>query len=125
MTRVMPDHDEHALTVLFRQESGRLVAYLARLLGANDLQTAEDVVQDTLFTARLLRAILRPTKAHRGRLPVAAGHRDSESMRSAEVTVASMGDWSTTCASLSPRPGRPLSGVQSNGMVTQCPDWQA
>jgi len=47
----MTASDEHALTVLFRQESGRLVAYLARMFGAHDLQTAEDVVQDTLFTA--------------------------------------------------------------------------
>jgi RNA polymerase sigma factor (sigma-70 family) len=47
----MTVQDEHALTVLFRQESGRLVAYLVRMFGAHDLQTAEDVVQDTLFTA--------------------------------------------------------------------------
>jgi RNA polymerase sigma-70 factor (ECF subfamily) len=47
----MTDDGDHALTVLFRQESGRLVAYLARMFGAHDLQTAEDVVQDTLFTA--------------------------------------------------------------------------
>lgn len=43
--------DEHALAVLFRQESGRLVAYLARFFGVQDLATAEDVAQETLFAA--------------------------------------------------------------------------
>jgi len=43
--------DEHALAVLFRQESGRLVAYLARFFGVQDLATAEDVSQETLFAA--------------------------------------------------------------------------
>ena len=43
--------DEHALAVLFRQESGRLVAYLARFFGVRDLATAEDVAQETLLAA--------------------------------------------------------------------------
>ncbi len=47
----MTPRDEHALAVLFRQESGRLVAYLARFFGVQDLATAEDVAQDTLFAA--------------------------------------------------------------------------
>ncbi len=47
----MSASDEHALAVLFRQESGRLVAYLARFFGVHDLATAEDVAQETLFAA--------------------------------------------------------------------------
>lgn len=47
----MTVRDEHALAVLFRQESGRLVAYLARFFGVQDLATAEDVAQETLFAA--------------------------------------------------------------------------
>jgi RNA polymerase sigma-70 factor (ECF subfamily) len=43
--------DEHALAVLFRQESGRLVAHLTRFFGVRDLATAEDVAQETLFAA--------------------------------------------------------------------------
>jgi RNA polymerase sigma factor (sigma-70 family) len=43
--------DEHALAVLFRRESGRLVAYLTRFFGVRDLHTAEDVAQETLFAA--------------------------------------------------------------------------
>lgn len=47
----MTRRDEHALAVLFRQESGRLVAYLTRFFGVQDLATAEDVAQETLLTA--------------------------------------------------------------------------
>ncbi len=47
----MTPRDEHALAVLFRQESGRLVAYLTRFFGVRDLATAEDVAQETLFAA--------------------------------------------------------------------------
>lgn len=47
----MTTRDEHALAVLFRQESGRLVAHLARFFGVEDLATAEDVAQETLFAA--------------------------------------------------------------------------
>lgn len=47
----MTPRDEHALAVLFRQESGRLVAYLARFFGVRDLATAEDVAQETLLAA--------------------------------------------------------------------------
>lgn len=47
----MSPRDEHALAVLFRQESGRLVAYLTRFFGVRDLATAEDVAQETLLAA--------------------------------------------------------------------------
>jgi RNA polymerase sigma factor (sigma-70 family) len=47
----MTARDEHALAVLFRQESGRLVATLTRFFGVGDLALAEDVVQDTLVAA--------------------------------------------------------------------------
>jgi RNA polymerase sigma factor (sigma-70 family) len=43
--------DEHALAVLFRQESGRLVAYLTRFFGVQHLALAEDVAQETLLAA--------------------------------------------------------------------------
>jgi RNA polymerase sigma factor (sigma-70 family) len=43
--------DEHALAVLFRQESGRLVAYLTRFFGVRHLDLAEDVAQETLVAA--------------------------------------------------------------------------
>jgi RNA polymerase sigma factor (sigma-70 family) len=43
--------DEHALAVLFRRESGRLVAYLTRFFGVQDLHAAEDVAQETLIAA--------------------------------------------------------------------------
>jgi len=36
---------------LFRRESGRMVALLTRIFGTENLQLAEDVVQDTLFHA--------------------------------------------------------------------------
>jgi len=36
---------------LFRHEAGRMAAVLARLLGSDRLQTAEDIVQDTLVKA--------------------------------------------------------------------------
>ena len=36
---------------LFRHESGRLVAMLTRILGFENLQLAEDVVQDALLKA--------------------------------------------------------------------------
>lgn len=47
----MTARDEHALSVLFRRESGRLVAYLTRFFGVHDLHTAEDIVQETLVAA--------------------------------------------------------------------------
>lgn len=47
----MTPRDEHALSVLFRQESGRLVAYLTRFFGVHDLATAEDVAQESLVAA--------------------------------------------------------------------------
>ena len=36
---------------LFRQESGKMVAVLSRLLGLQNLETAQDIVQDTLLQA--------------------------------------------------------------------------
>lgn len=39
------------IPALFRRESGRLVAMLTRVFGTENLQLAEDVVQDTLFQA--------------------------------------------------------------------------
>jgi RNA polymerase sigma factor (sigma-70 family) len=47
----MTARDEHALAVLFRQESGRLVASLTRFFGVSDLALAEDVAQETLMAA--------------------------------------------------------------------------
>ena len=47
----MTARDEHALAVLFRQESGRLVASLTRFFGVGDLALAEDVAQETLVAA--------------------------------------------------------------------------
>ncbi len=36
---------------LFRQESGKMIAVLSRLLGLQNLETAQDIVQDTLLQA--------------------------------------------------------------------------
>jgi RNA polymerase sigma-70 factor (ECF subfamily) len=36
---------------LFRHESGKMVAVLSRLLGLQNLETAQDIVQDTLLQA--------------------------------------------------------------------------
>lgn len=36
---------------LFRHESGKMVAVLTRLLGFDNLETAHDIVQDTLLKA--------------------------------------------------------------------------
>lgn len=47
----MTARDEHALAVLFRQESGRLVASLTRFFGVGNLHLAEDVAQETLVAA--------------------------------------------------------------------------
>jgi RNA polymerase sigma factor (sigma-70 family) len=47
----MTARDEHALAVLFRRESGRLVATLTRFFGVGDLALAEDVAQETLLVA--------------------------------------------------------------------------
>ena len=49
----VPDVDpvSHVIDHLFRRESGRLVAILARRLGAEHLHLAEDVVQDALLRA--------------------------------------------------------------------------
>src|SRR5580765_8568973 len=36
---------------LFRHESGKMVAVLSRLLGLQNIETAQDIVQDTLLQA--------------------------------------------------------------------------
>src|SRR5215212_2035431 len=36
---------------LFRHESGKMIAVLSKLLGLQNLQTAQDIVQDTLLQA--------------------------------------------------------------------------
>jgi RNA polymerase sigma-70 factor (ECF subfamily) len=41
----------HTVDHLFRHESGRLVAALSKLLGLENLETAHDIVQDTLLQA--------------------------------------------------------------------------
>src|SRR3982751_3748567 len=41
----------HTLDHLFRRESGKMIAVLSRLLGINHIDTAEDIVQDTLLQA--------------------------------------------------------------------------
>ncbi|MFO0749071.1 MAG: sigma-70 family RNA polymerase sigma factor [Myxococcota bacterium] len=43
--------DEQALAKLFRQQSGRLVAFLARIFGVARVDLAEDVAQETLLAA--------------------------------------------------------------------------
>ncbi len=45
-----PDVDK-LIGHLFRSESGKMVSVLTRLLGFNNFQTAEDIVQDTLLKA--------------------------------------------------------------------------
>src|SRR3712207_4793107 len=40
-----------AVDHLFRHESGKMIAVLSRLLGLQHLQTAQDLVQDTLLQA--------------------------------------------------------------------------
>lgn len=50
----MPEPDKHITQLadhLFRREAGKMVAALTRLFGTENLQMAEDVVQDTLLQA--------------------------------------------------------------------------
>jgi RNA polymerase sigma-70 factor (ECF subfamily) len=50
----MPEPDKHITELadhLFRREAGKMVAALTRLFGTENLQMAEDVVQDTLLQA--------------------------------------------------------------------------
>lgn len=50
----MPEPDEHISQLadhLFRREAGKMVAALTKLFGTENLQMAEDVVQDTLLLA--------------------------------------------------------------------------
>ena len=49
---MIPDNQLQSLTAhLFRHESGKIKAVLSRLLGIQQLDTAEDIVQDTLLQA--------------------------------------------------------------------------
>jgi RNA polymerase sigma factor (sigma-70 family) len=41
----------HLIDHLFRHESGKMIAVLSRLLGLQNLETAQDIVQDTLLQA--------------------------------------------------------------------------
>jgi predicted RNA polymerase sigma factor len=47
MTQEIPQLMDH----LFRREAGKMVSYLTKLFGLNNLSLAEDVVQDTLCRA--------------------------------------------------------------------------
>jgi predicted RNA polymerase sigma factor len=44
-------HINKTMDHLFRHESGKMVAVLSRLLGIQNLETAQDIVQDTLLQA--------------------------------------------------------------------------
>ena len=41
----------HTVDHLFRHEAGKMTAVLTRLLGLEQLETAQDIVQDTLLQA--------------------------------------------------------------------------
>lgn len=45
------DHIDHTLNHLFRQESGKMVAVLIKIFGTENIELAEDVVQDALVKA--------------------------------------------------------------------------
>jgi len=45
------DHINNTVNHLFRQESGKMVAVLIKIFGTENIQMAEDVVQDALITA--------------------------------------------------------------------------
>jgi RNA polymerase sigma-70 factor (ECF subfamily) len=44
-------HINHTIDHLFRQESGKMVAVLTKLLGLQNLEAAQDITQDTLLQA--------------------------------------------------------------------------
>lgn len=46
-----PDNSDQLLSHLFRNESGKMASVLTRILGINNLDAAEDIVQDTLVKA--------------------------------------------------------------------------
>jgi RNA polymerase sigma factor (sigma-70 family) len=46
-----PDNINQLVDHLFRHESGKMIAVLSRLLGLQNLETAQDIVQDTLLQA--------------------------------------------------------------------------
>ncbi|WP_298739613.1 sigma-70 family RNA polymerase sigma factor [uncultured Chitinophaga sp.] len=48
---ISPDHINQLTDHLFRREAGKMVAVLTKIFGAENLETAEDVVQDTLLHA--------------------------------------------------------------------------
>ena len=45
------NHINELANHLFRHESGKMIAVLSRLLGLQNLETAQDIVQDTLLQA--------------------------------------------------------------------------
>ena len=45
------DHIDNTLNHLFRQESGKMVAVLIKIFGTENIEMAEDVVQDALVSA--------------------------------------------------------------------------
>src|SRR5688572_31802962 len=50
----MNDHSQQVTKIidhLFRHESGKMVSVLSRILGLKNLETAQDIVQDTLLQA--------------------------------------------------------------------------
>jgi len=48
---MMPDSIQQTVDHLFRHESGKMIAVLSKLLGLENLHTAQDLVQDTLLQA--------------------------------------------------------------------------
>jgi len=48
---ISPDHINQLTDHLFRREAGKMVAVLTKIFGAENLEMAEDVVQDTLIAA--------------------------------------------------------------------------
>src|SRR4030095_5435445 len=46
-----PDNINQVVDHLFRHESGKMVSVLSRLLGLENLETAQDIVQDVLLQA--------------------------------------------------------------------------
>jgi len=51
MSTTSSQHVQNLVDHLFRHEAGKMVAVLTRLLGTENLDAAEDIVQDTLLKA--------------------------------------------------------------------------
>ncbi|MBC7874533.1 MAG: sigma-70 family RNA polymerase sigma factor [Ferruginibacter sp.] len=51
MSASTPDKVNELVDHLFRHESGKMIAVISRLLGLTNLETAQDIVQDTLLQA--------------------------------------------------------------------------